>query len=51
MQEHLYSTVEKQGLLSIVNQTAEQLQEPPLLITTEKLWSAYSCITPEKTKG
>lgn len=29
----------------------EQLQKPPLLLTTEKLWSAYSRIQPAKTKG
>lgn len=29
----------------------EQLQKPPLLLTTEKLWSAYSRVQPTKTQG
>lgn len=29
----------------------EQLKQPPLLLTTDKLWSAYSRIKPEQTKG
>lgn len=29
----------------------EQLQKPPLLLTTEKLWSAYARVQPANTKG
>lgn len=29
----------------------QQLQQPPLLLTTDKLWSAYGRIKPEQTKG
>lgn len=29
----------------------EQLQKPPLLLTTEKLWSAYARVKPANTKG
>ena len=35
----------------MVEELHEQLQKPPLMLTTEKLWSAYSRIQPEKTKG
>ncbi|MCG8316472.1 MAG: DEAD/DEAH box helicase family protein, partial [Pseudomonadales bacterium] len=37
--------------LDMVEELYQQLQKPPLLLTTEKLWSAYSRIQPEKTKG
>lgn len=36
---------------SMIEELHEQLQKPPLLLTTEKLWSAYSRIKPENTKG
>ncbi|WP_102797665.1 type I restriction-modification enzyme R subunit C-terminal domain-containing protein [Bowmanella denitrificans] len=29
----------------------QQLQQPPLMLTTERLWNAYSRIQPDKTKG
>jgi type I restriction enzyme R subunit len=35
----------------MVEELYERLQKPPLLLTTEKLWSAYSRIQPGKTKG
>ena len=36
---------------AMIEQLHEQLQKPPLLLTTEKLWSAYSRIQPAATKG
>jgi type I restriction enzyme R subunit len=36
---------------AMIEQLHEQLQKPPLLLTTEKLWSAYSRIQPTATKG
>tara|TARA_R110001583_G_scaffold193470_1_gene362045 strand:- start:7105 stop:9882 length:2778 start_codon:yes stop_codon:yes gene_type:complete len=36
---------------AMIEQLHEQLQKPPLLLTTEKLWSAYSRIQPKATKG
>jgi type I restriction enzyme R subunit len=36
---------------AMIEELHEQLQKPPLLLTTEKLWSAYSRIQPERTQG
>lgn len=36
---------------SMIEELHEQLQKPPLLLTTEKLWGAYSRIQPERTQG
>lgn len=36
---------------SMIEELHEQLQKPPLLATTEKLWSAYSRINTERTLG
>ncbi|WLQ14238.1 type I restriction-modification enzyme R subunit C-terminal domain-containing protein [Hahella aquimaris] len=43
---------QRRGLtLDMVEELYQQLQKPPLLLTTEKLWSAYSRIKPGQTKG
>ena len=36
---------------AMIEELHEQLQKPPLLLTTEKLWSAYSRLQPERTQG
>lgn len=36
---------------SMIEALYQQLQKPPLLLTTEKLWSAYSRVQPDTTKG
>lgn len=36
---------------AMIEKLHDQLQKPPLLLTTEKLWSAYSRIQPERTQG
>ena len=35
----------------MIEQLHEQLQKPPLLLTTEKLWSAYSRLQPASNSG
>lgn len=35
----------------MIEQLHEQLKQPPLLLTTDKLWLAYSRLQPEKTSG
>lgn len=35
----------------MIEELHERLQKPPILLTTEKLWSAYSRIKPNQTKG